>query len=182
MSILNDILNGVGQTLTEAIGDNGMNILMTLQDPDGFDSREELSDVMDSVFGDDLTSLFDRRALATTLQHERKVADDSACKAMVDDEGRLVSRALEVFNEVRDDILDVAMHETLRSEFGEGVRDRSLININSAIRASATGEDVEADEGLIPDDDDMDDDPPLTDDLDGEDQDEDDIEITGDDE
>ena len=61
MSILNTILNSVGQGLIEAIGDNGMNLLTSLQDPEEFDTRQELSEVMEGVFGDDLTSHFDRR-------------------------------------------------------------------------------------------------------------------------
>ena len=176
MSILNTILNSVGQGLIEAIGDNGMNLLTSLQDPEEFDTRQELSEVMEGVFGDDLTSHFDRRTLAATLRHECKTADDKACQAMLDDEKGFVARALEVFGDVRDDVLDVAMHETLKSEFGEGIRSRSLPNINAAIRAAATGEDDEADEGLIPDDEELEDDPPLTADL--EDSDDDDDSIT----
>ncbi len=181
MSLLNDILNYVGEGLTEAIGDNGMNLLTTLTDPDGFDSREELSEVLEGVFGDDLTTHFDRRTLAATVRREAKTADDKACEALITEEDKFVSRALEVFGEVRDDVLDVSMHTLLKSEFGEGIRDRSIPNINAAIRAIVSGDTDDADEGVIPDAEELDDDPPLTDDL-GGDEDEDEIVFEDDDE
>ncbi|MCM1214117.1 MAG: hypothetical protein NC548_06305 [Lachnospiraceae bacterium] len=165
MSILNDILNTVGQGLTDAIGDNGMNLLTALNDPDGFDSREELSECLEGVFGDDLSSLFDRRELAAVARREAKTADDKACDALISEEPTFVNRALEIFGEVRGDVLDVTMHTLLKSEFGEGIRDRIMPNINAAIAASVGGDIDDADSGLIPDNEELDDDPPLTDDL-----------------
>jgi len=175
MSLLNEILNAVGEGLTEAIGDNGMSLLSSLNDPDGFDSREELSEVLEGVFGDDLSTHFDRRTLAATVRREAKTADDKACEALISEEDKFVGRALEVFGEVRDDVLDASMHVLLKSEFGEGIRDRTIPNINAAIRAAVSGDTEDADEGVIPDSEELDEDPPLTDDLGDDEADDDEI-------
>lgn len=175
MNILNELLNSVGAGLAAAIGDESAHILMSLNDPDDFDSRDDLGDALFATFGSDLSTHFDRKTLSKALHREAKTADDKASDAMIDEEDVFVTRAMEIFGEVRDDVLDASMHELLKNEFGEGIRRRNLPNINALIRAAATGEDAEADEGLIPDDDELAEDPPLTDDLDDEDLDEDEI-------